>query len=312
MSLRFSPLRRLLSSVFRSRRGGEDEAPRIQGFDGFVALDADGIGSRGRAPTADVRAPRHSLGIDGLGAVLSRVVADPVQLELPNGETFERNVPVDAFEASMGSRMVRVDVESTDGARGQTRALVLKGDYRGPLFVCDIDDTLRATKVRALALGKTQPPIAGARELLSKVAALGVPIVYLSVASDRLHLANHDFLRQLPEGIYLDNPAFGLRNLTPRRATQIRLQGDYKAKVIGELKEAFPNAQLFGLGDDHYGDANAYAQEGVEAYIHHVRSGAVLPDGFEGTLIDAYSPSVIDRITSDLQRAIAAARSAGA
>ncbi|MFL5318624.1 MAG: phospholipase D-like domain-containing protein [Myxococcaceae bacterium] len=191
-----------------------------------------------------------------------------------------------------------------EGAKPLPRELSLPKNYDGPIFVCDIDDTLRDTKLSALVEGKTQPPIAGAKDLLETVAARGIPIVYLSAGPEAIRSRNEAFLSQLPAGALVDRTSLSASALNPLNGAQAASQGDFKAKYLGQLEQQYPNAKLFGLGDDKYGDAQAYTRQHVTAYIHDVRPGnANIPADFHGTVTKSYTPSFIARVATDLDKA---------
>src|SRR5262249_33754835 len=131
---------------------------------------------------------------------------------------------------------------------------------------------------------------------------------YLSAGPDRIRPQNEAFLDQLPKGILLDRDHLGLRDLLP--FGQAEIQGQYKAGVIEQLKQAYPNAQLFGLGDDKYGDAMAYTKEGARAYIHDVIPGSShIPSNFSGVITKDYTPDFRARVDAELDGAIARSKS---
>ena len=66
---------------------------------------------------------------------------------------------------------------------GNAKVLVLPRKYDGPIFISDIDDTLRATDVPKILKGERQPPIDGVEAILSGVAGVGVPLIYLSAGT---------------------------------------------------------------------------------------------------------------------------------
>lgn len=197
-----------------------------------------------------------------------------------------------------------------EGQATEQRVLALPRNYDGPIFVSDIDDTLRPTQVTDVVKGAVQAPIPGARELLQGVADRGVPIVYLSAGPQRMGSLNDEFLQQMPEGVLLARPNMDLAGFSPRNADQACSQGDYKAQRLAELRATFPNAKIFGLGDDKYGDANAYTAAGAKAYIHDVRPGSDnIPAAFQGTMTKDYDPAFRGQLLGDLDQAIAASAS---
>lgn len=194
-------------------------------------------------------------------------------------------------------------------AEGQTteqRMLALPKNYDGPIFVSDIDDTLRPTTLTDVVAGTTQAPIAGAKELLQGVAAKGVPIIYLSAGPQRIGTLNDDFLRQMPEGVLLARQNMDVMGFSPRNVDQAKSQGDYKAQRLADLRANFPNAKIFGLGDDKYGDANAYTAVQAQAFIHDVRPGNDnIPANFSGTITKDYDAKFRATVLGALDSAIA-------
>src|SRR5512146_307564 len=305
------------------------DRPFAMGRDGFVALDPSGKVIGGSPPSAEVRdihAPKSPL--DPLLKILADGDEADIAFSLPGGRTVKartdgagfKELPLDELAKSpLGAGLdpkkgglVDLQVSTPKGEGDEARVLALPKDYDGPLFVVDIDQTLRDTKVEAFASGKPQPPIAGAKELLEQVAARGVPIVYLSAGMERLRPANEQFLDQLPKGILLDRSSLNVADVLPVNGIQARRQGLYKAAVMADLKSTFPGAKLFGLGDDNYGDAMAYTQLGATAYIHDVRPGDEnLPADFHGTVTKEYTPDFIAKVGADLQRAIETSASFG-
>lgn len=305
------------------------DRPFAMGRDGFVALDPQGRIAGGHPPSVfvrDINAPKT--GLDPLMRILADGDVRDVTFRLPGGQTFGartdgagfKELPLDelgkapiadGLDPKKGG-LVQLDVSTPKGEGDEARVLALPRDYDGPIFVCDIDSTLRDTHAGDLVKGKTAEPIPGAKELLQEVAAKGVPIVYLSAGFDRLRHANEAFLDQLPQGILLDRSQYGLADLNPHNGQQARRQGLYKADVLAELRGTFPQAKLFGLGDDDYGDAMAYTRLGVQSYIHDVRDGDNnLPADFQGVVTRDYTPDFIARVAADLQRAVETSASHG-
>ena len=59
------------------------------------------------------------------------------------------------------------------------------------------------------------------------------------------------------------------------------------------------------MGDDTYGDAIAYTNDGVTAYIHDVYPGdANIPPNFKGTLTPNYTPEFRAKVCADWDAAI--------
>ena len=180
----------------------------------------------------------------------------------------------------------------------------LPADYKGPVFISDIDGTLRDTSTVDLIRGKSQAPIFGAQDLLKQVSGLGVPIVYLSADSAAHSNQELQFLSQLPPGLLVDRDKLGLKDLIPDNKIQTQQQSNFKTSVLEQLKEAYPQAQLFGLGDDKLGDATAYGNVGAQTYIrNNDPSQTNVPAGFKGVLTDDYNSQLENRVVSDLRAA---------
>ena len=299
----------------------------LEGVDGFVAYDPkSGEAVHGHPPGARLR--HKAPGLDKL-RTLSRVAARGVAGEQvtfsagassissasttnPQGEQRLALTDLPSLSAGSLSGPIALQARHGDLAPASARVLALPTDYDGPIFVTDIDDTLRATKAGALLRGEVQPPLPGARELLEGVAALGVPIVYLSAAPAQLHAVNEAFLKQLPAGILLDHPRYTAENLHPSAEDQAEVQGNYKTEVLAQLQATFPKARLHELGDDRYGDAQAYHRVGEHAYIHNVRPDQrFVPDGFQGTIVDSYHGAFREQLLDRLAEAVAQSASLG-
>ncbi len=200
--------------------------------------------------------------------------------------------------------LVTFEVEAA-GKTAHARVMALPSNYDGPLFISDIDDTLRDTSKVSLAMGERQTPLPGAAELLAGVAEKGVPIVYLSAAPARLGTANDDFLTQMPAGVLLSRESVGLSALDPRNKVQAQQQGEFKGRVLSMLRTMYPNAKIFGLGDDKYGDAQAYIRHGGVAYVRDVRpDDKNMPADFNGVKTTAYDAAFRARVLGDLDGAI--------
>jgi len=304
--------------------------PFAEGRDGFVAFDPQtGAVTGGHAAGATVRASEaQNTPLGPLLQILGRGVSgDDVRFQLgdatvnPAGTTAkngEQLLPLDAernllkgVNGKTGG-VVSVGISAPGAGSAKANVLALPTNYDGPIFISDIDDSLRPTQMTALAEGKVQPPIDGAKDLLDGVAKQGVPIVYLSAGPAQIHAANEAFLQQFPPGVLLDNDHYGLANFNPSNGAQAKLQADYKAAVLADLREAYPNAKIFGLGDDKYGDAMAYAQAGATAYIHNVSANqANVPEGFKGVITDDYSPAFQAKVLGDLGNALKRSASFG-
>jgi len=305
------------------------ERPFVMGRDGFVAVDERGQIVGGQPPSVRVR--DHDFfktPLDPLVEVIGGGEERDVTFRLPGGGKFttrsddagRTGLPMNELgradlrtgvDPKRGG-MVSMQVETPNGKGDESNVLVLPKNYDGPIFVCDIDDTLRDTSVVDIATGKTQRPIDGAREILQSVAARGIPIVYLSAGTERIRVQNEAFLDQLPRGVLLDRDGFSLSQLNPSGDAQARDQAHYKGGRLADLKEAYPSAQLFGLGDDKYGDAMAYTRQGVTTYIRDVIPGDDhLPADFHGVVSKTYTPELRQRIAADLDGAIARSASYG-
>jgi cardiolipin synthase len=301
------------------------DSPYATAHDGFVAFDPSGNVVGGRQPGAvlkDLDVP-HSVLDNALGFI-AQPESGALSFTMPDGKVVQSQAGSNGEGAVALSTVAGSGVDmkkgglmqlgvSTPNGRGDTaNVLALPKNYDGPVFICDIDDTLRATNPIDLVTGKTQPPIEGAKELLQAVAAQGVPIVYLSAGTSSMHSLNEAFLDQLPKGVLLDRQHLGLAGLNPLNSAQADAQGDYKTEVLDQLKTTFPNVKVFGLGDDKYGDASAYTRAGATAYIHDVKPDhSNLPADFHGTLTPSYTPEFIQKVASDLKAATAQSTSFG-
>jgi hypothetical protein len=303
------------------------EHPQVDGKDGFVVLDpATGHvsgGAPGGAVVSDALlkgvAPRGLATMLALGdggekvtwrigdrAVDGGATASDGSNPITLGELNQQ--PLKGLDPKKGG-LLKVQVEA-EGLKAEQRVLALPKDYDGPIFVSDIDDTLRPTKLGDIVAGETQEPIPGAKELLDSVAKRGVPIVYLSAGFSAMGTLNDEFLKQMPEGILLARPKMALADLSPSNHTQAERQGDYKAQRLAELHAAYPKAKIFGLGDDKYGDALAYDKAGASSYIHDVRPGGDnLPQGFHGVMTKDYDDAFRTKVLGDLDGVIAASDS---
>ena len=200
---------------------------------------------------------------------------------------------------------VRFPTPELDDVVGAVASLALPRGYDGPILISDIDGTLRDTSfVDLVAGGGVQRPIPGARALLDEAARRGVPIVYLSAASEGFRGVNERFLAQLPTGVLLDRKNRPALEVFASNRVRAERQGAFKGEVIDALKRAYPSAQLFGLGDDKFGDAGAYMRHGVRAFIHDIdASHANVPAGFNGALSTGYTPAFIRALGAELDRA---------
>ncbi|MHB2018457.1 MAG: phospholipase D-like domain-containing protein [Candidatus Xenobia bacterium] len=304
--------------------------PIIEGRDGFVAFDpTNGAVTGLYGPGATVRrlwGPPSGLdAMQGLMAhgmrrvhVTFNVKGQSVTPPGATGAHGQEALPPAAMQRVLQSMnplrggLFTTDASSPSTGVAQAQVLALPRNYDGPVFVCDLDDTLRPTKVTALLAGHTQQPIAGVTGLLNGVAQLGVPIVYLSAGSFHLHTANEKFLSQLPPGVLLDRDQSLWQQIRATNHSSAASQGGYKASVLAALQQACPQVKLFEIGDDKYGDAIAYQQHGTMAYIHNVDgTQRNLPKGFHGVVTDDYNPAFEARVLTDLRNAIARSVSFG-
>ncbi len=303
------------------------DRPFATGHDGFVAVDKDGGFGRGMEPSARVRdRDLPNIGIDGAAELLAKAEPRKVTFSLPGGRTVEgmtddrghAPLPYSSLkDLSKGmdpkrGAIASVNIATPNGESGTASVLMLPADYDGPIFISDIDDTLRHTQVGKLIAGERTPPIPGSAETLKQAADLGIPIIYLSAGVDRMRNYNRDFLSQLPAGVLLDRDEIDIKDVDPRNHEQTRRQGNYKAQVLGELRQTFPKAQLFGFGDDKFGDANAYTRQSVNAYIHDVKPGDDnIPADFTGTQVANYDEKFIAKVGADLKQAVERSASFG-
>lgn len=297
------------------------EQSALDGRDGFVALDGalrpvggDAGGVFLRSEVFGGLLPRGLATITGFGDGGEKVTYQLGAARVAGGRTSSAGqetlsldelsqLPLSGLHPRRGG-VVSIAVEA-DGATATQRVLALPRDYDGPIFVSDIDDTLRETQVTDIVKGTTQEPIPGAKELLEEVAARGVPVVYLSAGPSRIASLNDEFLAQLPPGVLLARSSLAPSDLDLRNRSQARTQGDFKTARLAELRAAFPKAQLIGLGDDKYGDAIAYTRAGATAFIRDVRPGDDnLPAGFAGTQTRAYDAAFRARVLAAVDGAI--------
>ncbi len=214
--------------------------------------------------------------------------------------------------AGKSSRLIDVRVSAASGSHDHAKMLLLPKDYDGPIFVCDIDDTLRATSSLKVALGLEHTPLPGIKEMLNAIAAEGVPIVYVSAAPDRFRCYNETFLQHFPAGVLLNRSEAGIKSFLKPNAFQAREQAQFKADILGKIIKTFPRAQLLGLGDDNFGDAMAYNNHGIEAFIRDVRAGEDnLPANFHGTQVRDYSPQVAQLVLKQVKECIERSESFG-
>ncbi len=213
--------------------------------------------------------------------------------------------------------LIRVNIEA-EGEKSQQRILALPKDYDGPIFVSDLNLTLRDVTTTGAALGKDYEPIAGTDVLLREVAARKVPIVYLSGGFEAQGPWNERFIAQYPPGPLLIRPSASMVEIGSN-ATADKNMGAYKASVVGQLKALFPKAQFIGFGDDKHEDPEVYADAGFgkNVFIRNAYTPEVdVPANFEGKVavtgaIDAeFRKNVLEAVDAALakSRSMAAAR----
>lgn len=163
----------------------------------------------------------------------------------------------------------------------------LPSDYGGRILVCDIDHTLRRTRIWNALPFVRQHRIHHARRLVRRVAEQGIPVLYLSAAPAWFRSQNQKFLAKFPQGTLIDRTGMGLVDLDP--FDQPRIQGLYKARVLRRVRRAYPQAKLVCIGDDRYGDAYAYTGNCHDTYIRRDRrASSNYPYGFTGQRFRKY------------------------
>jgi hypothetical protein len=210
--------------------------------------------------------------------------------------------------------IANVTINASDTPRATAKVLVLPRDYDGPIFISDIDDTLRDTDIPSILKGKRQSPIDGVQAIFSGVAGMGVPIIYLSAGTTAIHSQNEDFLTQLPPGILLDNQdwKFGLSDLS--NPVSAKHQAAYKYGVLQKIQETYPKSKPYGIGDDKYGDALAYTKAGVRAFIHdvapaHANDPDYVPANFSGVKTPTYTDAFRVSLLAELAAAVKGSQS---
>ena len=114
--------------------------------------------------------------------------------------------------------------------------------YRGPIFVTDIDETLRNNNDKGI------DTIPQARQILWHVSRMGVPILYLTAAEAQpFRTLNRSFLQSFPMGILWDRP--------PGDDTA---NEDFKSRALRFVARRYPHATFVCMGDNLTGDAIAY------------------------------------------------------
>lgn len=205
--------------------------------------------------------------------------------------------------------LIRVNLEA-EGKTSQQRILALPKDYDGPIFISDLNLTLRDVTTTGAALGKDYAPIPGTDVLLKEVAARNVPIIYLSGGFEAQGPWNERFISQYPDGPLLIRPEASMVEIGSN-ATADKNMGAYKATVVAQLKELFPKAQFIGFGDDKHEDPEVYADAGFgkNVFIRNAYTPQVdVPENFEGQVavtgeIDAaFRKGVLDAVDAAVAR----------
>ncbi len=154
----------------------------------------------------------------------------------------------------------------------------------------------------SVAVATGNPGVAG-QEIVEGAASMGVPVVYLSAGTSAIHEVNTRFLEQLPAGILLDNLDLSLTGVITDNSPLD--QAAYKTAVLQKIRDTYPNAKIFGFGDDKYGDAIAYTRVGAKAYIHDVKpDDANIPSNFVGVKTREYDAAFQQKILADMRAAI--------
>ncbi|MBK7859718.1 MAG: DUF2183 domain-containing protein [Archangiaceae bacterium] len=205
--------------------------------------------------------------------------------------------------------LIRVNLEA-EGEKSQQRILALPKDYDGPIFISDLNLTLRDVTTTGAALGKDYAPIPGTDTLLDAVATRRVPIVYLSGGFEAQGPWNERFISQYPDGPLLIRPSASMVEIGSN-ATADKNMGAYKASVVAQLKALFPKAQFIGFGDDKHEDPEVYTDAGFgkNVFIRNAYTPQVdVPAGFEGKVaatgeIDAaFRKSVLEAVDAAVAR----------
>ena len=171
----------------------------------------------------------------------------------------------------------------------------LPPDYRGAVFVSDVDDTLRDSACWRTGTVATAPAIPGARRLLRAVSRRGVPILYLTAAHRRARAWNLAFLGRLfPPGVLVD---YDSRRWGPVRDA-------FKASVLRGLAQSYPRASLLCLGDDAALDPWVY-RVCASRHIRHAGRGRCSSeahrDPVEGPRIADRYPDIHRAVLRDLE-----------
>lgn len=156
--------------------------------------------------------------------------------------------------------LVKVEIEA-EGKTAEQRILALPADYDGPIFVSDLNLTLRDVTTAGVALGKSYRPVPGSDTVLRQVAERGVPIIYLSGGFEAEQPWNEEFMKQFPSGPLLIRPKASMAEIGSNALADVNM-GGYKLKTLSELQRLFPKAQWIGLGDDKHEDPEVYTKLG--------------------------------------------------
>ena len=165
--------------------------------------------------------------------------------------------------------------------------------YDGPLFLCDVSPALYGAD--------GYEPAPGVKALLGAVEAKGIPIIYLGSASKSAQSREGALLDKLPHGVVLERSAVPAPGTAPHATLARALAtGD----VLAGVKNAYPHATLFALGDRVSGDAAPFIEVGARAYLQDPAPGThALPTHFKGVTAPSLTPAVIQRVSSDLDLA---------
>lgn len=287
------------------------------GRDAYLSVNAEGQIVAGHGGMGRVSQSRWSF---PSSESLDRIGADgrpfDVTFTFPNGhiisnkadDSGRRSLALAELEEGLGgkvdpkqARFLQVGVSSTEGSSDNMRVMVLPQDYAGAILIVDVDQTLRDTSTGDIIKGVKQEPVPGSQDLLQGAEKLGVPVIYLSAAPDRLRWHNESFLEHFPEGIYLDDASLGLADIYPNTDVRIKAQTTFKTALIKDLQETYPCAQFFGLGDDKYGDAIVYTAREMESAIRDVVPGDKnIPPNFTGEIFTNYTPEFVEAFLGKL------------
>lgn len=181
--------------------------------------------------------------------------------------------------------------------------LDLPASYDGPIFVTDLKHTLRGEPVMG-----ADAEAFNANRLMHAVADQGVPMIYLS--DGKSVVRDGQFLAPFPRSLMVTG-----NSLLPhtRLMDRFRPNPDAMRDLLGALRDRYPNARLFVLGNNRGNDAQvAQATPNTSAYIHNVDpSQSRMPADFQGVLTDDYTPEFQARLVGDIANARARSASLG-